>query len=93
MEKRRRTRSSGELVQPGLGIVAKALRISNLRVLRGRGRGGVRVSAASFEVWELSGGTSNVAFGYRIVTKRLGHESKRLMDMRPDAGEGEIGPA
>jgi hypothetical protein len=42
-----------------------------------------RETSSSFEVRELGGGTSNVAFDYRIVAKRLGYESKRLVDMRP----------
>jgi hypothetical protein len=34
----------------------------------------------SFEVRELGGGTSNVAFDYRIIAKRRGYESLRLAD-------------
>ncbi|MGP0071789.1 MAG: hypothetical protein ACLPWF_07640 [Bryobacteraceae bacterium] len=37
-------------------------------------------SAASFEVHELGGGTSNIAFDYRIVAKRSGYENIRLED-------------
>lgn len=37
-------------------------------------------SAASFEVHELSGGTSNVEFDYRIVARRSGYENIRLAD-------------
>jgi hypothetical protein len=37
-------------------------------------------SATSFEVHELGGGTSNIAFDYRIMAKRGGHESLRLAD-------------
>jgi hypothetical protein len=46
---------------------------------------------ASFEVGELGGGTSNVAFDYRIVAKRLGYESKRLVDMQPMLDKMESG--
>jgi hypothetical protein len=35
---------------------------------------------ASFEVRELSGGTSSIAFDYRIMAKRKGYESIRLVD-------------
>jgi hypothetical protein len=35
---------------------------------------------ASFEVREQSGGTSNIAFDYRIVAKRIGFENIRLED-------------
>jgi hypothetical protein len=38
-------------------------------------------SATSFEVRESGGGTSTLAFDYRIVAKRLGHESERLVDV------------
>lgn len=34
-----------------------------------------------FEVHELGGGTSNVAFDYRIMAKRRGYEKVRLADM------------
>jgi hypothetical protein len=37
-------------------------------------------SADAFEVHELGGGTSSVAFDYRIVAKRNGYESVRLED-------------
>jgi hypothetical protein len=37
-------------------------------------------SADSFEVHELGGGTSSVAFDYRIVAKRNGYENVRLAD-------------
>ena len=37
-------------------------------------------SAAGFEVHELGGGQSNVAFDYRIVALRLGYENARLED-------------
>jgi hypothetical protein len=38
-------------------------------------------TATSFEVHELGGGTSNVAFDYRIMAKRLGFENVRLADV------------
>jgi hypothetical protein len=38
-------------------------------------------SATSFEVHESGGGTSTLAFDYRIVAKRLGHEGERLVDV------------
>ena len=38
-------------------------------------------SATGFAVRELSGGTSNVAFDYRIVAKRSGYENVRLTDV------------
>jgi hypothetical protein len=38
-------------------------------------------SADSFEVRELGGGQSSVAFDYRIVAKRLGYENQRLEDV------------
>ena len=38
-------------------------------------------NARGFDVRELGGGTSNVAFAYRIVAKRLGYENVRLADM------------
>ena len=37
-------------------------------------------SPTSFEVRELSGGTSSVAFDYRIMAKRKGYENIRLAD-------------
>jgi len=39
-----------------------------------------RKSAASFEVHEFGGGTSNIEFDYRIVAKRSGYENIRLAD-------------
>jgi len=45
---------------------------------------GLYVSAktgSGFEVRELSGGTSSVAFEYRIMAKRVGYESVRLADV------------
>ncbi len=38
-------------------------------------------SATSFEVHELGGGSSNVAFDYRIMAKRSGYENVRLADV------------
>jgi hypothetical protein len=38
-------------------------------------------SATSFEVREQGGGSSNVAFDYRIVAKRSGYENVRLADL------------
>jgi hypothetical protein len=38
---------------------------------------------AGFEVRELEGGKSNIAFDYRIVAKRRGFESVRLEEVRP----------
>ncbi len=41
-------------------------------------------SASGFEVRELHHGASSVAFDYRIVAKRAGHESERLADARDE---------
>jgi hypothetical protein len=38
-------------------------------------------SATSFEVHELGGGSSSVAFDYRIMAKRSGYENARLADV------------
>jgi hypothetical protein len=38
-------------------------------------------SAASFEVHELGGGTSSIAFDCRIMAKRVGNENVRLTDV------------
>jgi hypothetical protein len=38
-------------------------------------------TAAGFEVRELGGGQSSVAFDYRIVAKRAGYENRRLEDV------------
>ena len=38
-------------------------------------------SATSFEVHELGGGTSSIAFDYRIMAKRSGYENVRLADV------------
>ncbi len=37
--------------------------------------------ANGFEVRELGGGTASIAFEYRIMAKRAGHESERLVDV------------
>jgi hypothetical protein len=39
----------------------------------------------SFEVRELRGGTSNVAFEYRIIAKRSGYENLRMEQLQADA--------
>jgi hypothetical protein len=39
-------------------------------------------TASGFEVRELSGGTSSVAFEYRIMAKRVGYENVRLADTK-----------
>jgi hypothetical protein len=41
----------------------------------------VRKTAASFEVRESGGGSSSIAFDYRIVAKRRGYEAQRLTDV------------
>jgi hypothetical protein len=38
-------------------------------------------NARGFDVRELGGGTSSVAFDYRIVAKRMGYETVRLADL------------
>jgi hypothetical protein len=38
-------------------------------------------TANSFEVHELGGGTTSIPFDYKIVAKRRGHESERLVDV------------
>jgi len=38
-------------------------------------------TSTGFEVHELGGGRSNIAFDYRIVARRKGHESERLADV------------
>jgi len=38
-------------------------------------------TATSFQVHELGGGRSNVAFDYRLMAKRKGHENLRLTDV------------
>ncbi len=46
-------------------------------------------TATGFEVRELNGGTSSVAFDYRIVAKRAGYENVRMevVPALPDGGE------
>jgi hypothetical protein len=39
-----------------------------------------RKSPTSFEVHELGGGNSNIAFDYRIIAKRRGYEQIRMAD-------------
>jgi len=41
----------------------------------------INETAGSFEVRESGGGTSSLAFDYRIVAKRRGYESQRLTDV------------
>jgi len=41
----------------------------------------IRKTATSFEVRESGGGTSSLAFDYRIVAKRRGYEAQRLTDV------------
>ena len=38
-------------------------------------------STTSFDVRELGGGTSSIAFDYRIMAKRTGYEKNRLEDV------------
>jgi hypothetical protein len=38
-------------------------------------------TAGGFEVRESGGGSSSLTFDYRIVAKRLGHETERLVDV------------
>jgi hypothetical protein len=40
-----------------------------------------RKTATTFEVHELDGGTSSIAFDYRIMAKRAGYENKRMEDV------------
>ena len=44
-------------------------------------------SPESFEVRELRGGSTRVAFHYRIVARRLGYEKVRMKEVRADAAE------
>jgi hypothetical protein len=44
----------------------------------------------SFEVRELGGGTSSIAFDYRIMAKRKGYESVRLADKTSQFGKEAI---
>lgn len=46
-------------------------------------------SATSFDVRELDGGTSNIAFDYRIMAKRAGFENVRLADVTAKYQEAE----
>jgi hypothetical protein len=41
----------------------------------------IKKTAASFEVRESGGGTSSLAFDYRIVARRRGYEAQRLVDV------------
>ena len=45
-----------------------------------------RKSPTSFEVHELGGGTSSIAFDYRIMAKRRGYEAARLEDRTAQFG-------
>jgi hypothetical protein len=45
----------------------------------------------SFEVHELGGGTSSIAFDYRIVAKRLGYEEVRLAEAEELDEDGIVG--
>jgi hypothetical protein len=45
-------------------------------------------SGSSFEVRESQGGTSTLAFDYRIVAKRKGQEAKRLEDISVGMNSG-----
>jgi hypothetical protein len=38
-------------------------------------------TATSFEVHELGEGQSEISFDYKIVAKRMGHETERLVDV------------
>jgi hypothetical protein len=40
-----------------------------------------RKTATTFEVHELGGGTSSIAFDYRVMAKRAGYENKRMEDV------------
>lgn len=46
-------------------------------------------TATGFEVRELGGGTTNVAFDYRIVAKRAGYENTHMEVMPANVGEGK----
>ena len=48
-----------------------------------------RKTATSFEVRESGGGTSSLSFDYRIVAKRRGFESQRLIDVTDKFNEAE----
>jgi hypothetical protein len=47
-------------------------------------------SPSSFEVRELGGGTSSIAFDYRIMAKRKGYESVRLADKTKQFSDQQI---
>jgi hypothetical protein len=47
-------------------------------------------SPTSFEVRELGGGTSSIAFDYRIMAKRKGYENVRLADKTKQFNDQEI---
>lgn len=47
-------------------------------------------SPTSFELHELGGGTSNVAFDYRIMAKLKGYETIRLEDRTKDYSSAEV---
>jgi len=53
-----------------------------------------RKTASGFEVRESDGGKSSIAFDYRIVAKRRGHETERLVDVTEqlNAETAAIGP-
>jgi hypothetical protein len=38
-------------------------------------------TAAGFEVHELGGGKASIPFDYKVVARRLGHETERLVDV------------
>jgi hypothetical protein len=46
-------------------------------------------SATGFDVRELSGGKSSIAFSYRIMAKRKGFESARLEDITAQVHQGD----
>lgn len=51
-------------------------------------------TATGFEVHELSGGRSSIAFEYRIMAKRVGHETERLVHVTlPKAAGGVESPS
>jgi hypothetical protein len=49
-------------------------------------------TATGFEVRELSGGTSSIAFDYRIMAKRKGYENVRLEDLTERFKQRAIAP-
>jgi hypothetical protein len=46
-------------------------------------------TASGFEVRELGGGKSSIAFEYRIMAKRVGHEGERLVDVTERAAHAQ----